>query len=283
MVSVNVSARQFRQDNLVRTVAEVLEETGLEARYLEIELTESMVMHDAAQLVAMLERAQAPGRADLRRRLRHRLFQPELPQALPGRSPRRSIARSSSTSPRTSDDATIVRAIITLGHNLGLKVVAEGVEQPAQVDFLRLESLRRSAGVHLLPPDRRRRSWPRNFRGAEKKRPRFREAFEEQAGKVTPLPAGDRVGSRKKRQEGGFFQSTRTNPRSCRVSSTSMFTADGIFGRPGIVMTSPQIITMNSAPAARRTSRTLTTWPLGAPSSFGSVENEYCVFATQTG
>jgi len=51
---VNVSARQFRQDNRVRTVAEVLEETGLEARYLEIELTESRVMHDAAQLVAML-------------------------------------------------------------------------------------------------------------------------------------------------------------------------------------------------------------------------------------
>src|SRR6185369_16335316 len=54
VVSVNVSARQFRQDNLVRTVAEVLDETGLDPRYLELELTESMVMHDAAQLVAML-------------------------------------------------------------------------------------------------------------------------------------------------------------------------------------------------------------------------------------
>ena len=66
-------------------------------------------------------------------------------------------------------------------------------------------------------------------------------------------------------------------------SVTSMFTADGTFGSPGIVMMSPQIITMNSAPAARRTSRTFTTWPEGAPRSCGSVENEYWVLAMQTG
>ena len=64
---------------------------------------------------------------------------------------------------------------------------------------------------------------------------------------------------------------------------TSIRAADGSFGKPGIVITSPQIITMNSAPAARRTSRTLTEWPEGAPRSDGSVENEYWVFATHTG
>ena len=52
---------------------------------------------------------------------------------------------------------------------------------------------------------------------------------------------------------------------------------------PGIVMMSPQIITTNPAPAARRTSRMSTTCPVGAPRSFGSVENEYWVFATHTG
>ena len=62
-----------------------------------------------------------------------------------------------------------------------------------------------------------------------------------------------------------------------------VFAAEGSFGSPGIVITSPQTITTNSAPAASRTSRTLTTWPDGAPRSSGSVENEYCVFATQTG
>ena len=48
-------------------------------------------------------------------------------------------------------------------------------------------------------------------------------------------------------------------------------------------MMSPQTITMNSAPAARRTSRTFTVWPDGAPFSDGSVENDYWVFATHTG
>ena len=62
-----------------------------------------------------------------------------------------------------------------------------------------------------------------------------------------------------------------------------MLLAAGTFGSPGMVMMSPQIITTNSAPAASRTSRMLTTCPDGAPRSFGSVEKEYCVFATHTG
>ena len=59
--------------------------------------------------------------------------------------------------------------------------------------------------------------------------------------------------------------------------------ADGTFGRPGMVMISPQTTTMNSAPADRRTSRTFSTWPVGAPLAFGSVEKLYCVLAMQTG
>ena len=50
-----------------------------------------------------------------------------------------------------------------------------------------------------------------------------------------------------------------------------------------MVMMSPQIMTTNSAPAARRTSRTLTTCPVGAPRSAASVEKEYWVLATHTG
>ena len=50
-----------------------------------------------------------------------------------------------------------------------------------------------------------------------------------------------------------------------------------------MVMISPQTTTMNSAPADSRTSRTGTMWPVGAPRRFGSVENEYCVLAMQTG
>src|SRR5258708_22570255 len=66
-------------------------------------------------------------------------------------------------------------------------------------------------------------------------------------------------------------------------STSSILTADGTLGSPGIVMISPQIITTNSAPAASRTSRTLTTWFAGAARSCASVEKEYWVFATHTG
>jgi diguanylate cyclase (GGDEF)-like protein/PAS domain S-box-containing protein len=151
VVSVNVSARQFRQDNLVRTVAEVLEETGLGARYLELELTESMVMHDAPQLVAMLGELKRLG------------VQIALDDFGTGYSSlsylkrfpvdRLKVDRSFVEHLATdADDATIVRAIITLGHNLGLKVVAEGVELPEQVDFLRLNRCDEAQGFIYCPP-----------------------------------------------------------------------------------------------------------------------------------
>jgi diguanylate cyclase (GGDEF)-like protein/PAS domain S-box-containing protein len=136
VVSVNVSARQFRQDDLVRTIAEVLRETALEARYLEIELTESAVMHDAEQFVAMLNELNdlgvqiaiddfGTGYSSLSYLKRFPVDRLKVD---------RSFVQDIATD---SDDATIVRTIIALGHNLGLKVVAEGVETEQQLQFLR--------------------------------------------------------------------------------------------------------------------------------------------------
>ena len=62
-----------------------------------------------------------------------------------------------------------------------------------------------------------------------------------------------------------------------------MPSAAGFRGRPGIVMTSPHTATTNPAPAESLHSRTGSVWFSGAPSSAASAENEYCVFATQTG
>ena len=66
-------------------------------------------------------------------------------------------------------------------------------------------------------------------------------------------------------------------------SSISILSAAGTFGRPGMVIISPQTMTINSAPAESRTSLIGISWLEGAPLSVGSVENEYCVFATHTG
>jgi diguanylate cyclase (GGDEF)-like protein/PAS domain S-box-containing protein len=151
-VSVNVSARQFRQQgNLVQTVAEVLRDTGLEARYLELELTESMVMHDAPQLVAMLDQLKdlgvqiavddfGTGYSSLSYLKRFPVDRLKID---------RSFVEHIASDP---DDATIVRTIIALGHNLGLKVVAEGVESEEQLRFLRSNLCDEAQGFLLGRP-----------------------------------------------------------------------------------------------------------------------------------
>ena len=151
VVSVNVSARQFRQENIVATVAEVLRDTGLEARYLELELTESMVMHDAPQLVAMLDELKqlgvqiavddfGTGYSSLSYLKRFPVDRLKID---------RSFVEHIASDP---DDATIVRTIIALGHNLGLKVVAEGVESDEQLRFLRSNRCDEAQGFLISRP-----------------------------------------------------------------------------------------------------------------------------------
>lgn len=136
VVAVNVSARQFRQGSFVETVAQVLRKTGLAPEYLEIELTESAVMHDAEQFVAMLNELNdlgvqiaiddfGTGYSSLSYLKRFPVDRLKVD---------RSFVQDIATD---ADDATIVRTIIALGHNLGLKVVAEGVETDQQLAFLR--------------------------------------------------------------------------------------------------------------------------------------------------
>src|SRR5262249_39359551 len=69
------------------------------------------------------------------------------------------------------------------------------------------------------------------------------------------------------------------NPTILPSVPTSMASAAGTLGRPGIVMISPQIATMNSAPAESRTSRTVTTWSVGAPLRSPLVVKLYWVLA----
>jgi EAL domain-containing protein (putative c-di-GMP-specific phosphodiesterase class I) len=150
VVSVNVSARQFRANNFVRSVAETLRDTGLEARYLEIELTES-VMHDAPQLVGMLGELKrigvqvaiddfGTGYSSLSSLKRFPVDRLKVD---------RSFVEHIATDP---DDAAIVRTIIALGRNLGLKVVAEGVETAQQLQFLREHACDEVQGYYFSRP-----------------------------------------------------------------------------------------------------------------------------------
>jgi diguanylate cyclase (GGDEF)-like protein/PAS domain S-box-containing protein len=151
VVSVNVSPRQFRQDDLVRTIGYVLDATGLAPCYLEIELTENMVMHDGEQMIETLHAIKrlgvhisvddfGTGYSSLRYLKRFPVDRLKI-----DRSFVQDIAAD-------ADDAAIVRTIIALGHNLGLKVVAEGVETEQQIAFLRANGCDELQGYYFSAP-----------------------------------------------------------------------------------------------------------------------------------
>ena len=136
VVSVNVSPRQFREGNIVETIAEALRVTGLAAHYLQIELTEGLAMHGAEKYVEMLGQIKVlgvqiavddfgTGYSSLSYLKRFPVDQLKVD---------RSFVIDLATDP---DDAVIVQAIIALGHKLNLRVVAEGVETTEQFEFLR--------------------------------------------------------------------------------------------------------------------------------------------------
>ncbi|MDP9083345.1 MAG: EAL domain-containing protein [Pseudomonadota bacterium] len=135
-ISVNVSAVQFQQQDFARIVSTALADTGLAAQYLELELTESLVMHGASQLLEALRELKALGIA---------LSIDDFGTGYSSLSYLKRFAVDSLKIDRSfilelrenSDDAAIVRTIVALGHNLGLRVVAEGVETAAQAAFLR--------------------------------------------------------------------------------------------------------------------------------------------------
>ncbi|HEX2269557.1 MAG TPA: EAL domain-containing protein [Pyrinomonadaceae bacterium] len=136
-MSVNISARQFHDRDLSETVIRILDETGLAAKHLDLEVTESSIMQNAEFAGGVLKRLKGMGvnlsiddfgtgfssLASLKR----------LP--IDVLKVDQSFVRDVTTDP---DDAALVMAIITLAHNLRLRVIAEGVETTEQLRFLQL-------------------------------------------------------------------------------------------------------------------------------------------------
>jgi diguanylate cyclase (GGDEF)-like protein/PAS domain S-box-containing protein len=151
VVSVNVSPRQFRRDDLVATIRDVLAATRLEPRYLEIELTENMVMHDAAHMIQTLHAIKQLGVQiavdDFGTGYSSLSYLKRFP--VDRLKVDRSFVQDIATD---ADDAAIVRTIIALGHNLGLKVVAEGVETEEQIAFLSANACDELQGYYFSKP-----------------------------------------------------------------------------------------------------------------------------------
>ena len=153
-VAVNVSPVQFRQSTLLGAVAATLAETGLDPARLEIEVTEGVFIEDAGRAVSILSGLHALGvRVSLDdfgtgySSLNYlRLFNFDKVK----------IDQSFIRELDQDGEATkIVKAIIGLGHNLGLSIIAEGVETLDQLTFLREQGTDQLQGYLLGKPKER--------------------------------------------------------------------------------------------------------------------------------
>lgn len=148
---VNLSIRQFKQPQLIETVERILGETGLSARHLGLELTESMLMENEERTVATLTQLNklgiqisiddfGTGYSSLRYLKCFPIHILKIDQ---------SFVREIETN---ATDAAIVTSIIALARNLGLRVVAEGVESAAQLKFLRANGCDGMQGYYFSKP-----------------------------------------------------------------------------------------------------------------------------------
>jgi predicted signal transduction protein with EAL and GGDEF domain len=135
-IAVNLSARQFSDNDLDLSIGAILNETQIDPNLLEFELTESMLMSDSEEAVRVLDSMKKCGIRlsvdDFGTGYSSLAYLKRFP--LDSLKIDRAFIRDMTTD---SGDATIAKAIISLAQNLKLKVVAEGVETWAQLEFLR--------------------------------------------------------------------------------------------------------------------------------------------------
>ena len=135
-IAVNLSVRQLRQADLTQRIAAILDETGLDASGLELEVTESVFTEDAVHVKSVLKELRSLGIAialdDFGTGYSSLGYLKQFP--LDYLKIDQSFVRGL---PNSLEDAAIVRTVITLAKTLGLKVIAEGVESEEQLAFLK--------------------------------------------------------------------------------------------------------------------------------------------------
>ena len=150
-VAVNVSAVQFRQEGFCELIRRVLRETGLAPQYLEIELTESLLLANADVTLSVIQELKSigvtlaiddfgTGYSSFGYLRQFRVSKLKID---------RSFIRDVAVNP---DDAAIITAIISMAKSLHLKVIAEGVENEGQMTFLRAHYCDEIQGYYFSQP-----------------------------------------------------------------------------------------------------------------------------------
>jgi EAL domain-containing protein (putative c-di-GMP-specific phosphodiesterase class I) len=151
IVAVNLSAIQFRQPALPELVTRILDETGLSAEHLELELTEAVAMDDPQAAVEMMDKLHelgirmsiddfGTGYSSLSYLKRFKVYKLKIDQ---------SFVRDLTDDP---EDKAIVTAIINLASSLGMHTIAEGVETAGQLAYLRLQGCDEVQGYYFSKP-----------------------------------------------------------------------------------------------------------------------------------
>ena len=150
-VAINVSAVELRAKDFVPAVRAILTETGLEPRYLELELTETFLMQDSTStsvvLLALKEMGLQIALDDFGTGYSSLSYLKRFP--IDTVKIDRSFVRDLTTD---TGDASIVSAVISMGKRLHMQVVAEGVETPEQLAFLREQSCPQGQGYYFSRP-----------------------------------------------------------------------------------------------------------------------------------
>jgi EAL domain-containing protein (putative c-di-GMP-specific phosphodiesterase class I) len=150
-IAVNVSAVQFRQEDFCELIRRVLHETGLAPQYLELELTEGLLLANADVTFSVLQELKAmgltlaiddfgTGYSNFNYLRQFRVSKLKID---------RSFIRDVAVNP---DDAAITTAILSMAKSLNLKVIAEGVEDEAQMSFLRAHQCDEIQGYYFSKP-----------------------------------------------------------------------------------------------------------------------------------
>jgi len=150
-ICVNVSPRQFKEKNWVSRVSHALAASGLEAKHLELEITESLIMQDADQAVSMMVEIQKLGVQiaidDFGTGYSSLSALKNFPVA------RLKIDKSFVAEIANNEkDKSVASAVIMLGQKLNMRVIAEGVETDEQIKFLRDNNCDEMQGYHFSRP-----------------------------------------------------------------------------------------------------------------------------------
>ncbi len=150
-IAVNLSAAQFRQHRLAEQISTLLAETGLPPQYLEMEITESLMMENPQSSIEIIDALHAQGvtlaiddfgtgYSSLSYLKRFKVSKLKIDQ---------SFVRDIASDP---DDRAIVATIIALAENLGFTTIAEGVETQEQLDYLRQQGCTEIQGYWFSRP-----------------------------------------------------------------------------------------------------------------------------------